>query len=82
MSFDWTTQEFCEKIRENKNKTMDECKEACRQEEGCNAIIHDNKELACEVGSCAIPLESTSWTPGAVRGYFLKGCSFTAKNNV
>ena len=78
MSFDWKTQEFCTKLGEKKNISLNECKKACREESGCNAIIHDDKKSACDIGYCAIPLGSVRWTPGAIRGYFLKSDSFVS----
>lgn len=78
MSFDWTTQEYCQKIGENKSMSLGECKEACRREVVCNAIVHDSKNMTCDVGSCSIPLISATWVPGAIRGYFLSGGTFNA----
>ena len=73
LSFDWESKEHCKKLTEKKKLNLIQCKDACRKEEGCNAIIHDVKKSSCEVGVCAIHLDASHWIAGPKRGYFLNG---------
>ena len=73
MSFGWKTQDECTKLSRTWRMSLDECKEACRKEQGCNVIIHDSKKRFCEVGSCTIPIDSAPWIAGSIRGYYLTG---------
>ena len=73
LSFDWKDQDHCTKLKRTWRLNLDKCKEECRKEQGCNAIIHDTKKSSCEVGSCTIPIDSAPWIPGSTRGYYLTG---------
>ena len=73
LSFDLDDLEHCKVLGKKKKMNLNQCKDACRMEIGCNAINHDIKKSSCETGSCAFSLESTPWIPGTRRGYFLAG---------
>ena len=73
LSFDWKDQNYCKNFGRKWNINLHQCKEACRKEQGCNAIVHDIKKSSCEVGSCTISIDSAPWVPGSIRGYFLTG---------
>lgn len=73
LSIDLESEENCKKLTEKKKMNLMQCKDTCRKEEGCNAIIHDVKKSSCEVGACAIRLDASHWITGSKRGYFLNG---------
>ena len=74
---------LCDDFKDVKVQTVQECKQICENESGCNILIFRNVSMTCNLRKCPTPVHTpnVTWPEDKIRmAYFLPGKRFKYTN--